>query len=72
MHLRKSLLASDLLLAGHVLAIELNLGNLDSIRDAARAIVTSIVGRYYEASDVSGLLGKSYYFWKVVSLGVLC
>jgi mannan endo-1,6-alpha-mannosidase len=68
MYLSKTSLASGLLLAGNALAIDLNLDDDSSIRDAAKTIAASIVGRYTNATDgpggIPGLLGDPYYFWE--------
>jgi mannan endo-1,6-alpha-mannosidase len=68
MYLSRTSLASGLLLAGNVLAIDLNLDDDSSIRDAAKTIAASIVERYTNATDVPGgipgLLGDPYYFWE--------
>lgn len=68
MHFSKTTVASGILLAGNALAIELDLDNESSIRDAAAAIAANIVLRYTNATDVSGgnpgLVGEPYYFWE--------
>ncbi|KAM0705486.1 hypothetical protein Q7P35_006845 [Cladosporium inversicolor] len=60
--------ASGLLLSGNALAIELDLDNEGSIRDAAAAMAANIILRYTNATDVSGgilgLVGEPYYFWE--------
>jgi hypothetical protein len=43
MHFSKTSLASDLLLAGNALAIDLDLDDESSIRDAAATIAASII-----------------------------
>jgi mannan endo-1,6-alpha-mannosidase len=68
MHFSKTSLASGLLLAGNALAIDLDLDDGGSIRDAAKTIAASIVERYTNTTDVPGgipgLLGEPYYFWE--------
>jgi mannan endo-1,6-alpha-mannosidase len=68
MHFSKKSLASGLLLAGNVLAIDLDLDDEGSIRDAAKIIAASIVERYNNFTDVSGgipgLFSEPYYFWE--------
>lgn len=64
MHFTKTSLASGLLLAGNALAIDLDLGDEGSIRDAAKIIAASIFNRYHNASDIPGLFGQPYYFWE--------
>ena len=64
MRYSKVSLASGLFLAGNVLAIELNLGDASSIRDAAKTIAESIINRYHNGSDIPGLFGEPYYFWE--------
>lgn len=68
MHFSKTSLASGLLLAGNALAIDLDLDDESSIRDAAASIAASIVLRYNNVTEVPGgipgLLGEPYYFWE--------
>lgn len=68
MHISKTSLASGLLLAGNALAIDLDLDDASSIRDAAATIAASIVLRYTNVTEVPGgipgLLGEPYYFWE--------
>jgi hypothetical protein len=68
MRFSKTSLASGLLLAGNTLAIDLDLDDEGSIRNAAATIAASIVQRYTNATDVPGgipgLLGPPYYFWE--------
>jgi mannan endo-1,6-alpha-mannosidase len=64
MHLSKTSLASGLLLASSVLAIDLDVNDAGSIRDAAKTIASSIIDRYHNGSDIPGLFGSEYYFWE--------
>lgn len=68
MHFSKASLASGILLAGNALAIDLDLDNENSIRDAVGTIAASIVQRYTNATGspggIPGLLGEPYYFWE--------
>jgi len=68
MHFSKTSLASGLLLAGNVLAIDLDLNDEGSIRDAAKTLAASIIERYNNAtsfpSGIPGLFGDPYYFWE--------
>ena len=63
MHFTKTSLASALLLASNTLAIELDLNDPQSIKDAAETVASSIVDRYRNAS-IPGLFGDPYYFWE--------
>jgi len=63
MHFTKTSLASAFLLASNTLAIELDLNDPQSIKDAAETVASSIVDRYGNAS-VPGLFGDPYYFWE--------
>ena len=51
MHFSKTSLASGLLLAGNVLAIDLDLNDEGSIRDAAKTLAASIVERFLKISE---------------------
>jgi mannan endo-1,6-alpha-mannosidase len=64
MHFTKTSLASGLLFASNVLAIDLDVNDAGSIRDAAKTIASSIVDRYHNSSDIPGLFGNPYYFWE--------
>lgn len=65
MHLSKASLASGLLLAGHSLAIDLDLNDTQSINDAAKTIAESVVSRYSSnGTNTTGLFGEPYYFWE--------
>lgn len=64
MHFSKPLLATSVLLAGKVLAIELNLEDASSIRGAAKTIAASVIDRYHKGFDIPGLFGDPYYFWE--------
>jgi len=63
MRFTKTSLASALLLASNTLAIELDLNDPQSIKDAAETVASSIVDRYRNAS-IPGLFGDPYYFWE--------
>lgn len=63
MHFTKTSLASAFLLASNTLAIELDLNDPVSIKDAAETVASSIVDRYRNAS-IPGLFGDPYYFWE--------
>jgi mannan endo-1,6-alpha-mannosidase len=64
MHFSKTSLASGLLLTGNVLAIDLDVNDAGSIRDAAKTIASSIIDRYHNSSDIPGIFGNPYYFWE--------
>jgi mannan endo-1,6-alpha-mannosidase len=63
MRFAKTSLASALLLASNTLAIELDLNDPQSIKDAAETVASSIVDRYRNAF-IPGLVGDPYYFWE--------
>jgi mannan endo-1,6-alpha-mannosidase len=64
MHFSKTSLASGLLFASSVIAIDLDVNDADSIRDAAKTIASSVIDRYHNSSDIPGLFGNEYYFWE--------
>lgn len=68
MYLPKLSVASSLLLASNVLAIELDLSDASSVRNAAKTIATSIIDRYnngtVNGTNVPGLFGEPYYWWE--------
>ena len=64
MHFAKAAPAVGLSLVTAILAIDLDLNNEDSIRDAAKTITDSIIIRYHKGSGIPGLFGQPYYFWE--------
>jgi mannan endo-1,6-alpha-mannosidase len=66
MHFTKTSLASALLLASNTLAIELDLNDPQSIKDAAETVASSIVDRYRNSSipGLFGDVGDPYWFWE--------
>lgn len=65
MRFTKAAAAVGLSLAAHsALAIDLDLGNTDSIRAAAKTIADNIISLYHNGSGIPGLFGDPYYFWE--------
>jgi mannan endo-1,6-alpha-mannosidase len=63
MRFTKTPLACAILLASNTFAIELDLNDPQSIKDAAETVASSIVDRYRNSS-IPGLFGEPYYFWE--------